>query len=67
MGCVHAYTMLDKAEDLTCDKCVNKIINRIAYHTARGAIIMISREFLGGKLPRVPKPTQVEEKKEKDE
>ena len=26
MGCVHAYTMLDRAEDLTCDKCLAKKI-----------------------------------------
>ena len=26
MGCVHAYTMLDRAEELTCDKCLAKKI-----------------------------------------
>jgi len=26
MGCVHAYKMLDRAEELTCDKCLAKKI-----------------------------------------
>ena len=51
MACVHAYTMLDRAEDLTCEKCLNKRIKEAKIEAIKEAITLlkVKKSLMEGK------------------